>query len=223
MPLLGHIESIWRYPIKSLRAEKVDCAAVAADGLRGDRTAALYVKSGGARVGKPYRGKDNNRLHTTDQVDRARTFAPGIELDHRAGPGARYFDAAPVSLLFDAWLNEASALIGYALNPLRFRPNIFARAQADDFPSEIALIGAQLEIGDISLRVREGIGRCVTTTYDIETGEGDPSVLRAIAQHRSNIMGVYCDVLRSGEIRTCDPIYSVRRPSSDFASVISSA
>ncbi|MDQ2680368.1 MAG: MOSC domain-containing protein [Candidatus Eremiobacteraeota bacterium] len=206
MPVLGRIESIWRYPIKSLRAEELNRTAVAGDGLAGDRTSALYVESGSARVGKPYRGKENSRLHTTDRVDRARTFAPGIVLDYRAEADERYFDAAPVSLLFDRWLDELSVLVGYALEPLRFRPNIFARAQNADLPNETALIGSALQVGEVRLQVRSGIQRCVTPTYDIQTGEPDPRVLRAVAQHRGNLMGVYCDVLQSGEIRTADAV-----------------
>ncbi|MEO6912783.1 MAG: MOSC domain-containing protein [Candidatus Baltobacteraceae bacterium] len=206
MPLLGHIGNIWRYPIKSLRAQPLESAQVLSDGIAGDRAGALYVTGGHARLGKTYRGKENNRLHTTDRVDAARAFAGGIGLEYRADAGERYFDAAPVSLLFDTWLAQGSALVGYALDPLRFRPNIFALACEEGVPLESPLIGSEMQIGEVRLRVREGIGRCVTTTYDIQTGESDENVLFAVARNRANLMGVYCDVVRTGEIFRGDPI-----------------
>lgn len=200
LPVLGHISNIWRYPIKSLQADALEAAQVLPDGIAGDRTAALYVAGGHARVGKTYRGKENALLHTTDCVDRARGFAQGVTLDYRADAGARYFDAAPVSLLFDTWLNEASTLVGYDLLPLRFRPNIFARGWGGGPPLESSLVGWEIQIGEVCLRVREGIKRCVATTYDIQTGQSDREVLSAVVRHRAGLMGVYCDVVQRGQI-----------------------
>jgi hypothetical protein len=40
----------------------------------------------------------------------------------------------------------------------------------------------------------------VTTTYDLRDGSSDPTVLRAVAQHRDNTVGVYASVVRGGRI-----------------------
>ena len=39
------------------------------------------------------------------------------------------------------------------------------------------------------------IRRCVTTTYDVATGDGFPFVLEAVATARDNVVGVYCEVV----------------------------
>jgi len=56
------------------------------------------------------------------------------------------------------------------------------------------------------LRVRDTIGRCVTTTYDITTGERDDDVLLYVAQKRENVMGVYCEVELAGTVRVGDAL-----------------
>jgi uncharacterized protein YcbX len=52
--------------------------------------------------------------------------------------------------------------------------------------------------------VREPIERCVTTTYDIETGDSENAVLAYVAQRRANVMGVYCEVELAGTVRAGD-------------------
>jgi len=207
MPVIGILRSIWTYPVKSLACMALDETEIGEGGIPGDRARALIVGDGHARVGKSYRGKENNMLHTTDSIDRARALAAAkavrVEL-HEDQP--HYFDAAPISLIFDRWLDEASLLVGYALEPLRFRPNLFARAVPDFRDNEATLVGAHLSIGEVTLEVREPIERCVTPTYDLQTGESDPNVLRAIAQYRANCLGIYCDVLRPGRVGLGDKI-----------------
>ncbi len=208
MQLLGDIRNIWFYPVKSLRARALESAQVCWDGIAGDRGGALYVKGGHARVGKPYRGKENNLLHTADCIDRARTFAQGVALDYRTEAGERYFDAAPISLIFDTWLHEASAPLSAELDPLRFRPNVFAHA-AIAIPFESALVGWEIALGEVRLRVREGIQRCVTITYDVQTGESNNDVLSTIVRNRAALMGVYCDVIQTGALSVGDAIAKV--------------
>jgi len=201
MLLVGTVQSIWRYPVKSLAAAALDEITIAQDGIPGDRAQALIVRDGHARFGKPYRGKENNLLHTTGDPERAKVIAAkrGVTVDAQS-QHPHYFDCAPISLIVDRWLNAASELVGYELEPLRFRPNIFVRAAEHFDLDETSLVGTRLGVGGAVLRVREPIERCVTTTYDVRTGEADPSVLRAITEHRAACLGIYCDVDLSGRI-----------------------
>ncbi len=208
MQHLGEIATIWRYPIKSLSAEPLNCAHVEAQGLSGDRSSALFVESGHARAGKPYRGKEHNLLHTTSRPQEAERFAAatGVEVRLRAEPGKRYFDDAPISLVFDSWISEVEKALEMPLDPRRWRPNFYARA-ADDFElSEDELVGSVIEAGGVVLRVCDTIKRCVTITYDVETGEPDQDVLLYVAQRRANVMGVYCEVELAGTVRAGDPL-----------------
>jgi uncharacterized protein YcbX len=207
---LGTIAGLWRYPVKSLKAEPLSRARVLADGLEGDRTAALVVETPThARAGKPYRGKESAQLHLTSDPETAASYAADakvmITLDRAQ---ARWFDAQPVSVLFDLWVRDVEALVGEALDPLRWRPNIYVRAEPDFTRREPALVGATLRAGTAVLRVVDTISRCVTPTYDVGTGEPLPLVLEAVAAQRDNVVGVYCEVVTPGEIALGDTVSS---------------
>jgi uncharacterized protein YcbX len=207
MKELGQIAAIWRYPTKSLAPQELQSAEIARGGIPGDRGAALVVESGHAREGNTYRGKENNFLHLMQLADDAVRLAAERNVIVRVvQDGEHYFDLGEISILFDSWLDEASSLVGYRLEPLRFRPNFFARANADFAGNESALTGVTLKIGKCRLHVDKPIGRCVTPTYDLQTGASDPKILRAVAQHRANHMGIYCTVLQAGSVRLGDPI-----------------
>jgi len=206
MTQMGTLAQIWRYPRKSMRWEPLDRVEVDPDGLRGDRTSALIVRGGHARTGKTLRGKEHDRLHLLD--DGAAGVASALErgIATELCSEGRYFDDAPVSLVLDRWLDGLSAHVGYAVEPIRFRPNLFVRA-ADGFSEdEQALVGATLVIGEVALEVRYGIERCVAVTYHPEGEPSDPRILRYVANERATLMGIYCDVLRAGVVRAGDAV-----------------
>ncbi|HZZ66230.1 MAG TPA: MOSC N-terminal beta barrel domain-containing protein, partial [Candidatus Baltobacteraceae bacterium] len=175
METLGHLAAIWRYPVKSLAGESLNEARVDIDGLNGDRTRALSVVSGHARAGKPYRGKEHNLLHTTNEVGRALEMAAsrGVALQLDSELGKRYFDAASVSLIFDTWIAQVESALGMQLDPRRWRPNLYARAACGFSVPEADLVGSTISTGTVILRVCDTIKRCVTPTYDIAGGESN--------------------------------------------------
>ncbi len=205
---LGRVGAIWRYPMKSLAAEPLESTPVEAGGIPGDRAGALLVRTGHARAGKTFRGKEHNLLHTTARVEDAVQMAArrGVVVEPEAEPERHYFDDAPLSLIFDRWIGEVEAALETRLDPRRWRPNFYARADAGFTFAESDLLGAAIEIGDAVVRVRDTIGRCITTTYDVETGESDEDVLLYVAQKRANVMGVYCDVELAGMVRAGDAL-----------------
>jgi uncharacterized protein YcbX len=206
--MLGKVAALYRYPIKALRAEALAAAAVDAGGFVGDRAHALMLQTPGhARSGKTYRGKENRRLHLVDTFDAAEALARGAGLDvEEAVDQPHYFDAEPISIVFDRWLRELEALAGRDVDPLRFRPNIVATSAPDFSRSEHDLVGATLRIGDVTLDVVSPITRCVTPSYDVATGEADPALQRTIVTQRGNIMGIYCRVVTPGTITPGTPI-----------------
>jgi uncharacterized protein YcbX len=207
---LGTIAALWRYPVKSLKAEPLARARILADGLEGDRTAALVVETPThARAGKPYRGKESAQLHLTGDPATAASYAADaavmVTLD-RTQP--RWFDAAPVSVLFDLWVRDVEALVGEPLDPLRWRPNLFVHAAPDFTRRELSLLGTTLRAGTAVLRVVDTNRRCVTPTYDIATGFPLPRVLEAVATQRENVVGIYCEVVTPGEIAVGEALSS---------------
>jgi uncharacterized protein YcbX len=205
MSVLGELAAIWRYPMKSLAGEPLERTAIEADGIPGDRAGALFVRSGHAREGKTFRGKEHNLLHTVHDTARATELAAqrGVQVEVRDSE-RHYFDAAAISLVFDRWIEEVERALETPLDPRRWRPNFYARAASDFTLREPDLIDRVIEIGGVVLRVRDTIKRCVTTTYDIETGERDDDVLLYVAQNRANAMGVYCEVELAGTVRAGD-------------------
>ena len=203
---VGRIAGLWRYPIKSLKAEPLQRATVLADGLEGDRTAALVVESPThARAGKPYRGKESAYLHLTADPVTAASYAADanvlVTLD-RAQP--RWFDAGPVSVLFDLWVRDVEALVGEPLDPLRWRPNLYVTAVPGFAKREADLVGSALRAGGVVLRVVATIGRCITPTYDVASGNALPLLLEAVATQRANVVGVYCEVEVPGDVALGD-------------------
>jgi uncharacterized protein YcbX len=200
--MLGTVATLYRYPVKALRAEQLARADVRVDGFAGDRGSALIVRSPEhPRTGKTYRGKEHRLLHTVTAIADAQDLAlsAGLTIDAEdAQP--HYFDAEPVSIVFDTWIRELEQMAGRSIDALRFRPNIVAQAAPAFAASERDLIGTRLHVGTVSFDVVSSITRCVTPSYDITTGEPDTALHRTIVAQRGNIMGIYCRVVTPGEI-----------------------
>jgi uncharacterized protein len=202
--VIGTIDAVRRYPVKSLRGESLQCARVGAGGLVGDRASALFVTAGDARVGKAYRGKEHDRLHLIADKDAALGAAAARGVTAQMRDGDHFFDDAPVSILVDRWLEELRDHVAYPVEWERFRPNFYVRATPEFSQDEMELQGAKLKLGSVRLLVRCPIERCVTVTYHPRGGHSDPRILRFLAQRRNAWMGIYCDVLEPGEASVGD-------------------
>ena len=202
--MLGTVTALYRYPVKALRGEQLARVEVDAGGIVGDRAGALFVRGDGhARSGKTYRGKENRLLHTVDSVGAAQDVAcaAGVTVEaHDEQP--HYFDAEPVSLVFDTWLRELEVLAGRPVEALQFRPNVVAAAARGFSAPEGELVGRRIKIGDVVFEVVAPITRCVTISYDVVTGVADPALQRTIVAERDNKMGIYCRVLVPGTLVT---------------------
>jgi uncharacterized protein YcbX len=206
--VVGTVAKLWRYPVKSLRAEALTYAEVLADGLAGDRAAALVVDTPThARAGKPFRGKESPLLHLTADPETAASYAADANvLVSLTTEPARWFDAWPVSILLDLWVRDVEALVGEPLDPLRWRPNLFIAAAPGFAKREADLLGAALRVGTVDLLVVDTDKRCITTTYDVETGASEPRVLGEVARNRDNVVGIYCEVLVPGVVSLGDEL-----------------
>jgi uncharacterized protein YcbX len=208
MERLGTVAALYRYPVKALRGETLQRAEVEAGGFAGDRGTALIVRSRDhARSGKTYRGKENRKLHTVAASDDAADLAlgAGLIVEH-VDEQPHYFDAEPVSIVFDTWVRDLEALAGRSVDPLQFRPNIVAAAAPDFSIAEPEMIGMRIGVGDVVFDVVSSITRCVTISYDVATGEADPALQRTIVRERDNKMGIYCRVVTPGIIEAGTPI-----------------
>jgi uncharacterized protein YcbX len=183
-------------------------AVVDAGGFAGDRARALFVRTADhVRTGKTYRGKENRKLHTVATVAAAEEFARAAGVTVETGfEQAHYFDAEPVSIVFDTWVRALEALAGRTVDPLQFRPNIVAAAAPPFALAEADMIGTRIAVGDVAFDVVSSITRCATIGYDIATGAADPALQRTIVEERGNTMGIYCRVVSPGTIVPGAPI-----------------
>lgn len=117
------------------------------------------------------------------------------------GRGHSFSDVAQkvVSIINLASVADVETLAGAAVNPLRFRGNVYVTG----WPAwhEFSLLGREIAIGTARLRVVKRIQRCAATDVDPDTGIRDlaiPRTLQQILGHSD--CGVYGEVVAGGEI-----------------------
>jgi uncharacterized protein YcbX len=107
MQTVGRVESLWRYPVKSMRGERLDEAFVGFSGIYGDR---LYAfRSTGAPVGFPYltgrelehmllfqpRFRQFESMRRPPNLDEAEALAPGVTPVYAVEPDTAVDVTAP--------------------------------------------------------------------------------------------------------------------------------
>jgi uncharacterized protein YcbX len=204
---LGTLAAIWRYPVKSLAAESLTRVDVEANGIPGDRASALFAGAGHSRAGKTYEGIHDDRLHLWKRAEDAVADAArrGVQLAERSGAGPYHF-SLPISLIFDRWIAPVESIAGGTLDPRRWRPNLVACAAPAFDLCEEDLIGKNITLGTVVLRVVKPIKRCVVPSYDLDGGPATPEVQNYVARKRANIMGVYCAVESAGHVNLGDAL-----------------
>ncbi len=238
MPIeLGHVEAIFRYPVKSMRGERLETAALGWHGLDGDRR--LAFRRLADRSGVPWL--------TASKLPELLLFAPHRDADGDSGKlpthirtpegaempvfgddlaaevGGRHggpvqmmrlnngiFDDAPVSLITTATVREIGRLAGQSPDMRRFRPNIVVRSlRAVPFEEDAWLGGALTFGGDggPSIAVTMHDVRCSMVNFDPDSARPAPQVLQAVVRANQNNAGVYGTVTCMGELIVGQPVF----------------
>lgn len=232
MPIVGTVHELRRYPVKSMAAESLTSVNVSWHGLEGDRRWA-FIRPATERSGFPWltiRERPDLWRHEAffahpADVETSKTIVrtpDGAELDvvdpelaRRLGEGIRVikvysgvFDTFPLSLLTTQSVQGLSQLVGEALSPLRFRPNLVINATSTDpFPEE-QWAGAVLRIGALRCRLDKRDQRCVMVNVDPEnTASSNPAVLKAIAKERDAHFGMYGTTVEPGQVSVGDEVF----------------
>jgi len=213
------VQELWRYPVKSMRGERLGVAEVGVDGIHGDRL--VHVRESSGRVvtsryrpgllglngtlgpeGEPLVDGEPWRSACTLARVRAVT-APDAELVrfHGVDHGQRY-DVLPLTVLTDGMARAVG------VDHRRFRPNILIGGV--DELEETGWPGSYLRIGDVLIGIRKRRSRCVMTTFDPDTLEQDPSVLKRVVRSFEGSVALDCWVEVPGRIAVGDPV-TVRR------------
>ena len=205
------VEEIWRYPVKSLRGERLQRAELERGGVVGDRTVRI------ARGRKPVTALTVPQLVGLDaalgedgepEVNGSRWDSP------EALSAIRDLVGADAELTRDASIDEwefepilvttDGALEALGEDRRRFRPNLVLSGV--DGLSERDWVGKRLRVGDVELLGREHCERCLITAIDPDTLEVEPAILKRIRDEFQALMGVYCDVALPGEIAEGDAV-----------------
>jgi len=215
-----HVAELWRYPVKSLRGERLDSVDVRLDGLEGDRLVHARESSGRVVTAR-YRpgllglngtlGPDGEPLidgrpwtSATSLAKVRAVTAPDVELIRFQGVdrGQRY-DVLPLTVLTDG-MSQA-----VAVDHRRFRPNILIGGVEE--LAETRWPGSYLKIGEVLIGIRKRRSRCVMTTFDPDTLEQDPSVLRRVVSSFAGSVALDCWVEVPGRIAVGDRVEVVSR------------
>jgi uncharacterized protein len=206
------VAEIWRYPVKSMRGERLPRADLTAFGVSGDRLVLVRDARGGivtartrplllghrstlAPSGEPL--VDDRPWDSAEVAQDVRAAAgPGTHLE-RAEPADR-FDVLPLLVATDG------ALLAFGHDSRRLRPNLVI-AEVPGL-AEREWPGRKLRVGDAVVAVAQLRQRCVMTTYDPETLEQDVSVLRHIQRELGGRLALDCFVERGAHIAEGDPV-----------------
>ena len=227
---LGHIEAIYRYPVKSMAGERLETASLGWHGLEGDRRFALQRidDHGGfpfltaSRLPDLVRFSPLRRDRSLDDLPSHVRTPDGVELpifsdDLAADVTRRHgspvkmmhirhgvFDDAPVSVIASETIGEIARLAGRSLDIRRFRPNVVVRLQRPAPWQEDDWLGGVLLFGDAdagpSVAVTMRDVRCSMVNLDPDSAAPAPEVLKAIVKANQNCAGIYATVVRTGRL-----------------------
>lgn len=139
-------------------------------------------------------------LPETDQVAAFSEEMDGQTQLARAGGGRGYWDHpdAAVSIINLSTVEAIGKALGREIEPLRFRGNLFVRAEPWE---EFSWLGKTLRFGDVDLQVIRPIDRCKGTSANVQTGQLDVNMPAALNQFFGHIYcGVYAVVRQGGDL-----------------------
>ncbi len=117
-----------------------------------------------------------------------------------------FMDCRPLALMSLATLAQLSAETGCALDPARFRENIFLDLPGQPGFAEDAFVGRTLRIGQAEIAIKERDPRCRIITVDPATGALLPELMKLVAREHESRAGIYGVATTPGKIAEGDPI-----------------
>jgi uncharacterized protein len=215
-----NVAAIWRYPVKSMAGERLSRAELTASGLVGDRIVQVYDRRGRVVTARTFPrllrlratlapdgeplvdGLPWNSAEIAKRVEAA--VAPGARLERF--DGVERFDILPLLVCTDG------AVSMFGRDVRRLRPNLVIGGVPG--AAERHWTGAILRLPHADVALADRRGRCVMTTYDPDTTEPDPAVLRDIVRRFAGRLCLNARVLRPGYVAEGDVI-ELRWPGGD--------
>jgi uncharacterized protein YcbX len=115
-----------------------------------------------------------------------------------------------VSLINLATLHDVESKLGTAIDPIRFRANVYFKGLPAWEEQKWVEPEHVLTIGAARLRAVAPITRCAATEVNPETAIRDIAIVAELMRHYGhNIMGVYAELVSPGQIGVGDQIVTV--------------
>ncbi len=233
---IGHVEAIFRYPVKSMRGEALEAAALGWHGLDGDRRLALRRID--ERGGFPWLSASRlpALIHfTPERQDVAGDALPthvrtpegealplfgealAAEIQRRHGAAVQMthlrhgiFDDACLSVITSHTVGEICRLAGTDADVRRFRPNVLVRSATGVPFEEDGWVSGVLTFGDgdepPAIAVTMRDVRCAMVNIDPDGAGTSPDMLKAVVRANQNNAGIYATITRTGRIAVGQPI-----------------
>jgi|SRR6185312_13185574 len=207
-----HVAELWRYPVKSMAGERLQCGELGPLGIVGDRV--VRVEDGRGRFvtsrTHPRLLGHHARLNSSGEptVDGVLWTDPQVlqQMIEIAGPdahlvkddSAQRFDILPLLVATDG------SIKAFGRDGRRLRPNIVVGGV--DGLEERSWEGKCLRIGKVMIGIEDLRGRCVMTTFDPDTLKQDRDVLRDIVRRFDGKLALNCWVIEGGKICVGDEV-----------------
>ena len=224
---IGHVEAIFRYPVKSMAGEQLDAANLGWHGIDGDRRLALRRLNDASAfpwltAGKlpdlvafaPCRGDGDLPTHVRTPDGRELPMFGdelALEIGRRYGAPVQMmqlkhgiFDEASLSVIAMDTVCEISRLAGVSADVRRFRPNVVVRLsrpgafQEDKWVGGVLTFGAGDAAAALAVTMRDE--RCGMVNLDPDSGRSDPEVFKTVVRVHENMAGIYGTVIRAGRV-----------------------
>lgn len=207
-----YVKELWRFPVKSMAGEKLPRISMGVLGFEGDREVLAIGPNGRILTSRTYPkllglhgtlGAGGQPLiswhpwNSEEALELVRAASvPGAELTRYDGP--ERFDVLPLLVATDG------AIEAFGHDPRRLRFNILVGGV--EGLAERTWPGKCLRIGDAIIGIQDLRARCVMTTFDPDTLEQNPRVLKEIVQKFGGELALNCYVIRGGELKVGDPV-----------------
>jgi len=234
---IGHVEAIFRYPVKSMAGERLETANLGWHGIEGDRRLALRRMED--RSGFPWLSASQLPELLLFRPHRAEGAADGIPTHIRTPDGKelpafgedlaievgrRYgspvqmmqwkhgvFDDACLSVIATDTVEEISRLASQEPDVRRFRPNVVVRLFQSGPFQEDEWLGGALSFGEgedaPAIAVTMHDVRCSMINLDPDSAVSTPEMMKAVVRANQNNAGIYGAVTRSGQLTVGQSIF----------------
>src|SRR6476660_1923161 len=213
-----HVSEIWRYPVKSLKGERLEETEITKLGIAGDRQVVVVRQINGRFLTSRVRPKllalqGGTNAQGTATIDGLRwdspealqlvTEAAGEPVSLAEVPAPQAFDVLPLLVATDGAARYLN------IDHRRLRPNILL-ADVPDL-EERKWPGRVIAIGEVRIHAEKLRDRCVMTTFDPDPQVQDPSVLPRIIRELDGSTALDSSVITPGKIRVGDRVSIVDR------------